>query len=235
MSKIEPGETVDYTLTIDRQPVKNPVPFLVEGGDCGPCAISCVVGWDSSRLMDIYQAAKVDPARGRGISRHETWDILHEMRWNLGCVEDWVDDPLLPRPNKWFPGAFGYPGWFMDTYWADELRLRLRAGYLGLTVIDFEGRGAEACSDGDHWVVLAGMKGVWEPVEGCKGKRLSTYIRVLDSSTRRPGEWWMEVHDFLKKHGGFRVIYVRPSPPVRVIETQGEEETQEEVATEQAG
>lgn len=187
--------------------VPNPIPWLATGGDCGPTAVCCALGWGPERVPEIYRLAEQDPPDG--FTWHEMRRLLDVLAWgHRGEVVDWTDRPVVPLPDRHYPGAFGYQTGDLEDAWSHQLRVHLEAGWAALTVVDHDGRGPEI-ADGDHWVVLAGIRADWVPT-GRGGKVLQRSVRVVSSSASDPGDWWVETHEFLRRYGGFRVAYVRP-------------------------
>lgn len=193
--------------------VKNPLPPINPGGDCGPCALCAVLGWEQDRVGEIYRMAGQEQVHG--LSLIDMLRLLHDLQWRQELIE-YADEPLMPRPDDHFPWIWGYPGWTMVHAWFDALRLRLEAGWVGLTAIDFDGLGPTEWKDGSlwlraersHWVLLTGARARWEPKpEG--GASLLREVRVTDSSVQRPAEWWCGDGELLRRYGGFRVIWLR--------------------------
>ena len=117
--------------------------------------------------------------------------------------------PSVPRCHL----LWGHTGAVQSEGWRDYLRLALLAGYYAIAPIDHEGRGPFA--EGDHWVLLRGVRSGWEPVGTAPGALILRTEVLVSSSSAGGSETWIEAERFLRDHGGFTVMLARPTagPP----------------------
>jgi hypothetical protein len=178
----------------------------------------------------VYALAEVDPARA-SLTEFEMRRILDSLQYRDQVIEDWDNAPVMPRPDDHYPRCWGYTGVSLSAEWFRDVRLHLADGWVGVTLVLFAGTGEWSPGptgemvrfDADHWVVIAGAQERWEEVAAVPGaKRLTRYVRVICSSRRGRGDHWLEVDGFLRKHGGFRVWWIRaiPTPLVALKEAK---------------
>ncbi|HLZ49115.1 MAG TPA: hypothetical protein VKP61_00050 [Candidatus Acidoferrum sp.] len=131
---------------------------------------------------------------------------VHEMARCLRCAAHFGQaDRILDISAKWGfrtgCDSFGHAAYFDYIPWFNYLRMAADAGYYGLAMVDFEGRGGP---ETNHWVLICGAR--------TKGMRVNETItgEILTSCSVR-GERWYEACEFLKKMGGYDTLLVRPS------------------------
>lgn len=129
-----------------------------------------------------------------------------------GLIDRRIDDtPIWIDRNPHKP--FGYPGWEMAHEWFRYVRMGLDGGYYGLASVDYHENGP--FQDTDHKVLIRGARERPEKIiGGGTGKVLGRkYIcEVLVSCSARGSSRWVGVLEFLRNHGGYNVILIRPTP-----------------------
>ena len=192
-------------IILSRRVLPQPKPAIVDGGDCGPCVFAGLLGLPS--VADAYERySSRDPI-------HQSWHS-NEMRGSIqtamaeGLIDRIVDDvPLwVPPPIKM---SFGAPAHEQSLAWFEYVRMGLDAGYYGLTVIDYDGKGEAP----DHWVMICGARTLSEKLtlrDGLNATRFHNEILVSNSAPSQPAEQWVDPFAWLRDHGGFAVILARP-------------------------
>lgn len=176
---------------LPRRATAQPRPMIYPHGDCGACALGGALGLS---VEDLY--AKFDT---KGITNHG------EMQRCLRCsvshgLADRAIDVSAEFPGARYLRAFGSPGYLEYLAWFNHVRMAVDAGYYGIATIDMHGQHQP---DTDHWVLLCGARSEGSPV----GKVVTGEILVSCSVN---GESWYEARDFLKRMGGYNVLFVRP-------------------------
>lgn len=178
-----------------------PRPFLVDGGDCGACALGGLVDMD---VADVY--ATLRRGQRATIGWHDMRDALWAAR-SLGLV-----DRTLANVPSWavFGGdgrmPFGSPAWLQAEPWFQYVQLGVDAGCYALCTVAFDGQGPLGPDGGggcNHWVLVRG----WRVAD----EHPRNQILVSCSATDPEGSW-VGAHAFLKDRGGFNAILARPAP-----------------------
>jgi len=184
-----------------------PEPFVVEGGDCGACALAGVLGVGVEVVYDRLCAG-----RREALSRLELESAADEAR-RQGLLDRVVADvPFWPSRKSYL--AFGHPGHLSFPEWWAYVRMALDGGCYGLCSVDFDRRGArhDIPPETDHVVVLCGAREVCVPHPTMAGaSRIDRQVLVSCSARSTPDEEWVEVRDFLSTRGGYNVLLVRPT------------------------
>ena len=157
-------------------------------GDCGPCCLASVSGKTVQEIYDLH-------GRTDGLTYMDVTNIL----WKLGMkyenylpTEKWSsEDPA------WF--SIGKPSWKSFIEWYDLSIQRRDRGLVGLAMVNSKANANEDCYM-DHWVIISGLK--------YKGPNAVDKIVCVSCPTK--GEFEVDAPTFLKKHGGWNTIWVKP-------------------------
>lgn len=186
------------------EPVLQPSPARVPGGDCFACALTaglrhlfpgCPIAFDDAWSLFV------DEKSGR---LSNTWHTMRSALYratSLGYEMEITAALVDPRfdPERW-----SYAGWshFPELRYAHRLEGWLRGGWVAVAEISFAG-GGPLTPDGfhrgtDHFVLLDGIRHVREDLgDGCSV--VHQYVHVVCSVK---GGYWMRLLDFLMSHGG---------------------------------
>ncbi len=217
------GSVTTSKMILPRRVIKQPVPHFAEQGDCGPCVLGGVLGYEGAtgHINDKCSSAvgKVlvtycssEPA---SLSFHTMTDALHEAQRN-GSIEDFIcESPIWPAHEA--QNQFGPAGHMVSLQWYAYIKMAIRAGYYGLAMVNHKGRGTDAWST-DHWVLICGFRTRLVPIPHLKNhptmsnsKKYVNEIFISNSSNRSKDERWIEVNKFLMKYGGYNAILVLPA------------------------
>ncbi len=182
-----------------------PQPSIYEGGDCGACVLGGLLPPDYHNVPAVYEVCREDL---EAFSHSTMTDSLFNAKAH-GLIEDFIYTvPIWPHPGAYM--MWGSTGWSMSGEWFDYIKVAILAGYYALAPVDAFGKGIDV----DHWVMIKGYRIREIPIKGNKAaKRISKDILVSDSSVQRPDLKWIQASTFLKKHGGYNAILVRPKQP----------------------
>jgi len=208
--------TIITKLVLPRRVIKQPLPHINEGGDCGACVLNGLINLDGSereRVAKIYVSfCKSEP---KSISQPRMLDILQGLR-SGGVIEDFIHDvPIWPQPRSM--AQFGSPGWAMALEWYNYIQMALRAGYYGVAMVTSAGRGDRA--ELDHWVLICGFRQREIPNPHTRNSKdpkmraatiITQEILISNSSNHAKDERWIKTRDFLKRYGGYNAILVLP-------------------------
>lgn len=204
-------------LVLPRRVTPQPTPNFNGGGDCVACSVAGAVGMPVEQVYEIAKESATSrhpwPAEGhRALDDEDVIQVLWRAK-RLGLVERWIESiPIWPWET--WPGmarkctTFGLPGHRQYRGWLDYIRMAQEAGYYALGGVDSARQGPYP-GESDHWVMLCGVRQVWEfGDDGCG----SGHDEVLISCSSRvtPAEEWVDVGAVLGKRGMFGVLLVRP-------------------------
>lgn len=178
-----------------------PKPPIWEGGDCGACVLSGLLGIDVSAVYAKYRPEK----------QPFSWITMRQALWDAhseGLIERFTDRvPFWPDVEA--VRTFGDPGWMAGPYWFDWVSMGIDAGYYGLANVVMEGGGVNRLPD--HWLMICGWREVDVPGRTPNaGTWVSRQLLLSCSSTRTPAEEWIDHSDFLRERGGYNLFLVRP-------------------------
>lgn len=199
----------EFELVLQRRVPKNPTPHINAGGDCGACVLSALTGLP---VRDVYKAARPDnPSSTDPFSFYEMRSALYALQKDDLIDNLNVDCPIWIEDVARYP--FGFSSWMMSIQWFNYIHLGLQAGYYAVCEVNMRGeeknpvRGLET----DHWVLICGARLRWEPCRSVTGAKTGHQeVLVRDSATCMPEERWVEKNDFLRRHGGFQAMLVKP-------------------------
>ncbi len=178
-------------IVLPNRSIPQPRPEIHKYGDCGACALGGALGVEVARIYSEFGS--------NGITNQ------HEMARCLRCsVGEKFADRMIDIPAEWpcarYLRSFGSPAVNEALCWFNQVRMAIDAGYYGLAMVDSKGgEGPET----DHWVLICGAR-----TEGAVRDKLITGEILVSCSVH--GEKWYEVRDFLKRMGGYDVLFVRP-------------------------
>lgn len=211
------GTTI-LKIVLPRRVIKQPMPQINKGGDCGACVLGGIIkikGDDSSvKVAKVY--VTYCESEAKSISQPKMLNILYNVKAN-GIIEEFIHNvPIWQRPDS--VSQFGSPGWTMAAQWYQYIKMAIRAGYYGMAMVTSRGRGND--SELDHWVMICGFRQREIPNPHTRNSedpkiRESTIITqeilISNSSTKAKDERWIEARDFLKRFGGYNAILVLPT------------------------
>lgn len=193
-----PEYVLRYEVVLPRRVLRQPVPSLVPGGDCGACVLAGLTGRAS--VQDVYDArSKGEP---KPISY---WDMRQALiedvpeRLDRTCtnVAFWVSDSFVEI------SPFGFPATCQAQAWFAYVRMAIDAGYYAVANVASTRNG----KDTDHWVLICGVRELYPAGSGIVRQELL----VSCSSVSTPDEEWVGLHEVLGQRGGFNALLARPS------------------------
>ena len=192
-------------VVLPRRAVPQPVPAIVEGGDCGACAIGGLTGIPPAQVYRRLRRGRLEPLDHIGMA------MALLVAQDEGLVDRVISDvPIWPWATREEAVPFGLSGEHQVLAWWNYLRMGLDAGYYGIAEVSH--RKAGPAADTDHVVLLCGVRDVVSPVPGVKGATETLYqVLVSCSSRSTPGEEWVDADAFLRERGGFNVLLARPA------------------------
>lgn len=188
------------SIELPRRALKQPSPAIVEGGDCGACALAGVTGLSIEQIYDDYSGKR---EAFHKISMEQTLDELkrHEIL-----------DRVITDTPIWFDwrtlGMWGMPSWNMANQWFNYIVMAIDAGYYGIAHIDYDQKGPMASSD--HIVVICGARQRLQPIKNSPGAKITQEILISCSGSSPNGEW-KELNNYLSTSGGFDCSLIRPN------------------------
>jgi hypothetical protein len=127
--------------------------------------------------------------------RNAVWEGLAEH-----CIDEFPEWPL----NRYeLQSEFGLTAWHQGTSYWNYLRMALAGGYYGIAEVNYEKQGPDQPSN--HAVLICGAR-EHKP----EGGHHRYELLISCSARSSPDEEWVEVHEFLKRRGGFNVLLVKP-------------------------
>ena len=197
----------EFELILPNRSPRQPQPSVAPGGDCGGCVLS---GLTRIPVKDVYAVAREDK-KDESFSYPTMRDALYRL-CSLGHLKHIVTaSPIWPE--EVFRRPFGYEGQLMSLAWFDHIRVAIEARYYAVCEVAMRGRNLEDQhgAETDHWVLLCGVRIRHEPNKAVPGAmNVEQEVLVSDSATSMPPERWVEVNEFLKKHGGFQAMLAKP-------------------------
>jgi hypothetical protein len=193
-------ESIVLPLRVPRQEE----PFLVEGGDCGACVLSGVIGRPVPEVYDLVDKTKQTRlGKPHSISY---WDMRNFLEQNEGDLfaESITRHPMWMPYDGWAL-TFGNPGHMQSMGWLPYVRMGFRAGFYGLALVDQKKAGPTGAGP-NHWVMVCGYR------QRLEGNTFHQELLISNSARSQPAEEWVGVIDFLRSWGGFNLFLVRPRP-----------------------
>jgi hypothetical protein len=109
-------------------------------------------------------------------------------------------DVAAEWPEARYFHSFGSPAMQESIPWFNQVRMAIDAGYYGLAMVDFDGKGGP---ETNHWVLICGAR-----TDGAVLNKAITGQVLVSCSVQ--GDNWYEARDFLTRKGGYDVLFVRP-------------------------
>jgi hypothetical protein len=190
------------------KPFLQPKPNKNQGGDCFACALTAALQFlfpdnppDFETVWN-YFLTKYKDSDKEGL--HQSWPGMKKALQNArydGYRIDITYDVIRMEFNEAWSHA-----WFHKTpvtEFTRRLEGWLRSGWVAVSEINMNGDGIYNnghFNTTDHFVILDGIKEIWEPWEGDPdgGSSLNNYIHVVCSVK---GAYWIETRNLLVKHG----------------------------------
>ena len=218
--------TITSKVILPRRVIKQPVPHINPGGDCGPCVLGGVLGYDGAtghtndkcssavaKVLVTYCSS--EPA---SLSHYTMRDALYEAV-SREIVEDFIFEPPFWNVDE-NTAQFGAEAYAVSNQWFKYISMAIRAGYYGLAMVDSSGRrGGKRGSWGtDHWVMICGFRIRSVPIRRLKdhptmstATTIKSEILISNSSNSAKDERWIEADQFLRQFGGYNAILVLPT------------------------
>lgn len=199
-------------VVLPRRVTPQPLPQIVEGGDCGPCVLSGLTGLGVQEVYDFLRTHgnhEIQDAIKRGLSRYSMRIAIGLLRtWRI--IEDYIDHvPVFLVPAG--AAIWGHPSWQNSHAWFVHIRTAMMAGYYPVCAVAYERNGPMVF--GDHWVLLCGAREKRIECQlstGGASTRIIPEVLVSNSSVKAESEEWVEATEFLKRWGGFNALLVKP-------------------------
>jgi hypothetical protein len=86
--------------------------------------------------------------------------------------------------------------------------MAMHGGYYAICSISHAGTGP--LKDHDHWVMLCGQRSVRVPLDEEGSARIDEQV-LVSCSAKSPEGFWINHLNFLKNHGGYNAILVKPA------------------------
>jgi hypothetical protein len=184
-------------VVLPRRAVPQPTPNVYPHGDCGACVLAGVFGLTVEETYQRFQG-KVDT-----FNYYERRNAIRQAVWE-GLAEHCIDEfPEWPLNRIELQQEFGLTAWHQGgSYW-NYLRMAFAGGYYGIAEVNYEKQGPEQPSN--HVVLLCGAR-----EHRPESRTIQDQLLVSCSARSSPDEEWVEVHEFLKRRGGFNVLLVKP-------------------------
>lgn len=187
-------------------------PPIIEGGDCGACAIAGILNITLEKAYENQDDRwrMGDKKKAVAFSWPNMSYTLNNFGWGDNDLIDAVIDetPMWPSEHHQSVALWGWTSWSMNLSWCAYIRMALQAGYYGFCSVAHDKSGP--MHQGDHWVVICGIREKEEDVPNFpKAKHIATEL-LVSCSSRHPDGAWINSGEFLTKWGGFNVILVKP-------------------------
>lgn len=218
-------------IILPNRPPKNPIPGIVDGGDCGACVLAGLLGISVPEAYELHCSGEY--YGGSPIPKQSTFNYQSMIRTLESLTCDWrtdkpkplehvvTDIPLFPFDYQYKVSGlpFGFPSTMQYNAWQNYARALLSGGYYGIAMVYNNGFKGEIRHYGetDHWVMICGWRNVYIPESdeqrkksGCIGS-YNTELLIGNSAKSSPQEDWVDYGDFLKFWGGFSALWAKPS------------------------
>jgi hypothetical protein len=194
---------VSDAVILPRRAHSQPSPGIVPGGDCGACVLGGALGLSVPETYERFIVSRF--GKPQSFCTENMTDALGRAVREGLADRAVTHAPVWPVDGKWMP--WGLNGRNQRQPWAVYLHMALDAGYYGIAEVSMAGAGLDAPGP-DHWVMLCGIR----PDPG--GSMIEEIL--VSCSARHPEGRWICSREFLIKHGGFNVQFVRPRPQPEV-------------------
>lgn len=177
---------------LDRRALRQPTPFLCEGGDCGGCSLGGVLGLSVAEVYERFST--------KGLTHAGELDRCLRVALGAGLADRAMDFYVdVHGWTKAWP-CFGRPAYLASLEWFRVLQMAIDAGYYGITEVSYDRNGGP---DTNHWIVLCGYR-----TDGSISGKAITGEVLMSCSVK--GEEWIEARQFLQTMGGYAARWVRP-------------------------
>jgi len=200
-------ERIEHLL-LKKRSTYNPKPFIIEGGDCGACALG---GLFDMKVKDVYDYLYDEP---RSFSYLDIHKFLSNKKEEGKC--DFMDDLPKLGYDEYRPYymQFGLPSHNFTLPWYKRVKERLDDGYIGICSVNFKLNGhIEGMTD--HWVLIVG----YEVLKKFRTMKVDgedypydyaqDNVIVSCSAHSTPELQFVNKFDFLKYRGGWNAMFVR--------------------------
>lgn len=202
-------------------------------GDCFLCSSYAIIRYFCQQrnvtppaMEEVYRKVwcHEDIKADTGSTHWSTKKFWEYLNWALDWYDlefDLVIDPPLHIPDQWEITTFG-PKLFSHEKFKQRIQTYLEAGYLVHMEIqakptsEYIKEGSRSCG-GDHLVVIDGFRITEEQKLACHGEgkphwygTIKHWVRVVDSSRKKPEPYWIETDTLLEEHGGYNMYFIRP-------------------------
>jgi len=194
----------DSEVILPLRAVPQPSPMLYHSGDCGACVLS---GLLSKSVQEVYDFFK---GKIEAFSRPSIRNALYKAEAH-GLIDRYIHNvPTWDVPDS--VKLWGSPSWLMNIEWFKYIQMAIDAGYYGICNVSLDPQSAG--HPGDHFVMICGTKVICPESVGSIRQEL-----FISCSARHPEGKWINSLEFLRNHGGFNVLLVRPVLPEDETET----------------
>lgn len=197
-------------IVLKRRAVKQPMPKLFNGGDCGAC---CIAGVFNIAVQEAYELQDKDERPKDAKEKpypFSWWGMRFALHaWEKGYSDGVLDDvPIWPWCETQMSLGHGIKSWYQNIPWFHYVRMGLLGGFYGVAQVDYNSRGP--LFSHDHWVLICGARERESPHETVKGAHKLNQEILISCSSKNPQGYWKDTRDFLRDDGGYNVIMVRP-------------------------
>lgn len=185
---------------------RQPAPAINKGGDCGFCCVAGILQISVGEAYQFFPKKEEDGSGNRGLS----WYGMRELLWSL-VTEHQKLDRIIDRVPFWMASS-GLRQFDMhcdNLAWFAYARMAIDAGYYGLASIRHDGTGPLV--DSDHWVLFCGARERREPHPTVQNASVIKQEILASCSATCPAGKWVEPREYLRRHGGFNALWVRPA------------------------
>ncbi len=233
IKELDPVVTYEILLNVERvaQPEGDAQFNPTRNGDCFVCSSAAIINYFCKEknitppsMSDIYHKGWAPKGVGgaTGGSYYANKNFWNQFSHNL----DWwdikfelIEDPAIDLEIH-YPPTFG-PRIYNEQIFIKRVRTYLEAGYLIHVQMQSEPQ-TERNKQGlpqigsDHLVVIDGFRTTESFTLSCYDKEthwsgsFHNFIHVVDSSRKKTEPYWMSVSDWIKNHGGYSMLFIRP-------------------------
>lgn len=201
---------------------KQPKPKRNKGGDCFACTLKGVVDYvypENNYSFDDIWDLFGDQYSSGGFVLRNTWDGMQralDVLHNLGDPIEW--EVVLPKQNEDLSNyAYNFYNSPVQDWYKSVVRY-LEEGWLLLTDVDLDGRGARFEQDGkwynnhnNHFLYIDGAKSQWSEYKTleCSDTRYKSMEDFVHVQCSAKGARWIKKEDIVDNYGAAALIKVK--------------------------
>ncbi len=191
------------SIILSRTIAPPPKPALNQLGDDGACVLA---GLLEVTVANVY-AEYGSPSRITEFNYQAMRSALLKANTQGFLDRVIVDNPFWVAERSMT--TFGLPAYLQVHGWFGYVRMAIDAGYYGLALVDNRRRGPNG-PGANHWVLVRGARHREERT--LSGGAVLHHNEIFVSSPAVGEiEGWIEVAEFLTRHGGFNLFLARPT------------------------